>query len=119
MTFFKACMIGGCLLVLAGCQVQGPEVSTPVEGKPAPGVQTDCRADLAVSDRGNTRYAWLYVTNETTSKVEVTAERRWTYQGRRLTDTRVFNLAPKESREVFSFPRNQSPSLRILHCARL
>jgi P pilus assembly chaperone PapD len=76
-----------------------------------------CSSAMKISDRGNATDAWLYITNNTDESVKLTVEKSWDYKGERRTKTATLTLAPKESREVFSFPHKQRPRLKVLSCS--
>ena len=96
---------------------------TPAPDDVDPDTMTDaaeadtCDGKITLSDRGNSTYSWLYLTNTAKTQATLTIERSWMYQGRRRTDKKQHTLAPDESREVFSFPRNQSPRVSIVSCS--
>ncbi|WP_409416018.1 hypothetical protein [Flavobacterium sp. PS2] len=78
---------------------------------------TGCNNQVKITDRGNAEYAWYYLDNVSNRDTTVTIERRWIYQGSWQRETVQCRLYPGETREVFSFPRNQNPMCCILVCA--
>jgi len=76
----------------------------------------DCGGAINLEDRGNTEYVWWYLINTGDQAATLTIRRSWLYEGRIRTDTRQHNLYPGEEREVFSFPRNQTPKVGFVAC---
>lgn len=77
---------------------------------------TECKKEsIKYKDKGNSKYAWLYVTNSNKQKVEVVIENSWDYQGRK-SETKVIKLSSKEEKNVFNFDRVQNPKSKVLSC---
>ncbi len=94
-----------------------PAVAAVVNASPATAAPSNCISAMKIEDRGNTKYAWLYITNTTNKSARMTVEKSWDYKGERRKSTHTLTLAPKASREVFSFPRKQRPRLSVLACS--
>jgi hypothetical protein len=109
----------------AGTELVAPPADQVVVSGPETGVAAEslrcepfgCDRKVKVSEEGNAKYAWYYLTNSADTYVGVTIERRWVYAGQNRKDTVRHRLYPGQHKEVFSFPRNQNPACCILACA--
>ncbi|AJD49989.1 hypothetical protein S7S_17885 [Isoalcanivorax pacificus W11-5] len=123
----KAPWLAGKIFALndAGTELAAPPADHIVLSGPEKGVVDEnlrcelsgCDRKVKVSEEGNAKYAWYYLTNSADTYVGVTIERRWVYDGQLRKDTVRHRLYPGQHKEVFSFPRNQSPVCCILACA--
>ena len=75
-----------------------------------------CSDKVEVSENGNHKYAWYFLTNKGDSYAGVTIKRWWIYKNQWLFDTKRHRLYPGQHKEVFSFPRNQRPQCCIVAC---
>ena len=75
-----------------------------------------CGGKVKVTEEGNSKYAWYYLTNTGNKYAGVTIERKWVYQGRWKKQTVRHRLYPGQHKEVFSFPRNQKPACCVTAC---
>ena len=76
-----------------------------------------CNNKVKVSEDGNSKYAWYFLTNRSNGYAGITIERRWIYQGKWRKDTVRHRLYPGQHKEVFSFPRKQRPMCCIIDCS--
>lgn len=75
-----------------------------------------CNGNVKITEGGNSQYAWYFLTNISNQYIGVTIERRWIYQGKWRRETARHRLYAGQYKEVFSFPRNQSPICCIVAC---
>jgi hypothetical protein len=75
-----------------------------------------CSDKVVVSENGNTKYAWYYLTNKESRYAGVTIKYWWVYKNQWKSDTNRHRLYPGQHKEVFSFPRNKRPQCCIIFC---
>lgn len=76
-----------------------------------------CDRKVKVTENGNIKYAWYYLTNDGNKYAGVTIEKSWDYKGQRRRATERHRLYPGEVKNVFNFPRRQNPACGITKCA--
>lgn len=102
-------LMGGVLLVPTAALANAEDVAEALVSK-------SCKQFVKITEEGNREYAWFYLTNNGSQYVGVTIKKTWIYEGRRKKETARIRLYPGQRREVFSFPRNQKPTCKIVQC---
>lgn len=77
----------------------------------------NCLSYLKYEDKGNPKYAWLYVNNKHKNKViHATIKNSWAYNNERRSEIKNVKLSPGDSKNVLNFDRSQKPKSEVAGC---